>query len=63
MRIGSRTGGVVGCTLSLHADAPGSSSGRWCISIWSRGAIPHLVVHIDLNKIEITHLGVDMALE
>ena len=29
--------------------APGSSPGRWCISIWSRGAIPHSVVHVDFG--------------
>ena len=49
MRIVSRTGGVVVCTLSLHVEAPGSSPGRWCIWSWSRGAIPHLVVDIDFE--------------
>ena len=49
MRIVSRTGGVVVCTLSLHAEASGSSPGRWCMWSWSRGVIPHLVVHIDFE--------------
>ena len=64
MRIVSRTGGVIVCTLSLHAESP------W-FKCWQ-------VVHIDLekgrdstfggaywflNKIEITHLVVDMDLE
>ena len=64
MRIVSRTGGVVVCTLSLHAEGPWSKS-------WQ-------VMHIDLeegpystfggaylisNKGEITHLVVDMDLE
>ena len=30
--------------------APGSSPDRWCIWSWSRGAIPHLVVHIDFES-------------
>ena len=29
--------------------APASSRGRWCMKNWSRGAIPHLVVHIDFE--------------
>ena len=64
MRIVSRTGGVVVCTLSLHAEGPWSKS-------WQ-------VMHIDLeegrdstfggaylisNKGEITHLVLDMDLE
>ena len=64
MTIVSRTGGVVVCTLSLHAEGPWSKS-------WQ-------VMHIDLeegrdsrfggaylisNKGEITHLVVDMDLE
>ena len=64
MRIVSRTGGVVVCTLSLHAEGPWSKS-------WQ-------VMHIDLeqgsdstfggaylisNKGDITHLVVDMDLD
>ena len=63
MTIVSRTCGVVVCTLSLHAEGPGWSPGRWCILISSGSAILHLVVDIDLNKGEITHLVVDMDLE
>ena len=40
---------VVKCTLSFHAEGPCASPGRWYISIWSRGAISHLVVHIDFE--------------
>ena len=53
MRIVARTGGVVVCTLSLHAEGPFGVGARfhiwWCILI--------------LNKAEITHLVVDMDLE
>ena len=50
MRIVSRTGGVVVCTLSYMVKAPGSSLGKWCIWSWSRIRIPHLVVHIDFES-------------
>ena len=50
MRIVSRTGGVVVCTLSLHAEGPWFKSWQVAIWIWSRGAIPHLVVHIDFES-------------
>ena len=29
---------------------PGSSPGRWCMWSWNKGAIPHLVVHIDFES-------------
>ena len=64
MRIVSRTGGVVVCTLSLHAEGPwfkvlaGGAYGVgvgarfhiwWCILILNMGEITHLVVHMDLE--------------
>ena len=64
MRIVSRTGGVVVCTLSLHAEGPwvqvltGGAYGVgvearfhiWrCILILNKGEITHLVVHMDLE--------------
>ena len=64
MRIVSRTGGVVVCTLSLHAEGPwfnvlaGGACGVgvgarfhiwWCILILNKGEIPHLVVDMDLE--------------
>ena len=64
MRIVSRTGGVVVCTLSLHAEMrlvqvlAGGASGVgvkarfhiwWCILILNKGEITHLVVHMDLE--------------
>ena len=42
---------------------PGSSAGRWCMWSWSKGAIPHLVVHIDFNKGVITNLVVHIDFE
>ena len=62
MRIVSRTGGVVVCTLSLHAEGPWFKSWQvdasgvgvgarfqnwWCILILNKGEITHLVVHMD----------------
>ena len=63
MRIVSITGGVVVCTISLHAEGPGSSPGSgadgvgvgarfhiwWCILILNKGEITHFVVHMDLE--------------
>ena len=64
MRIVSRTGGVVVCTVSLHAEMPlvqvlaGGASGVgvgarfhiwWCVLILNKGEITHLVVHMDLE--------------
>ena len=60
----SRTGGVVVCTLSLHAEGPwfkscaggacgvgvGRHSHIWrCILILNKGEITYLVVHMDLE--------------
>ena len=50
MRIVSRTGGVVVCTLSLHAECSWFKSWQVVYMELSRGAIPHLVVHIDFEK-------------
>ena len=49
MRIVSRTGGVVVCTLSLDAEGPWLKSWQVVLWIWSRGVIPHLVVDIDFE--------------
>ena len=64
MRIVSRTGGVVVCTLSLHAEGPlvqvlaGGAYGVgvgvrfhiwWSILILNKGEITHLVVHMGLE--------------
>ena len=63
MRIVSRTGGVVVCTLSLHAEGPWFKSWQvvrvelelvrvqiwWRILILNKGEITHLVVHMDLE--------------
>ena len=62
MRIVSRTGGVVVCTLSLHAEGPmvqvlAGGAYRigvgarfhiwWCILILNKGEIPQLAVAMD----------------
>ena len=63
MSLVSRTGGVVVCTLSLHAEGPWFMSwqvvhieleeGRfdiwWCILILNKCEITHLVVQMDLE--------------
>ena len=70
MRIGSRTGGVMVCTLSLQAEGPWFKSwhvvhieleeGRldiwWCILILNKGLITHLVVHMELDWGEVSIL-------
>ena len=49
MRIVSRTGGVVVCTLSLHAEGPWFKSWHVMHIDLEYGTIPHLVVHIDFE--------------
>ena len=64
IRIVSRTGGVVVCTLSLHAEGPWFKTWQvvhvelevgvrfhiwWCILILNKGEITHLVLHIDFE--------------
>ena len=64
MRVVSRTGGVVVCPLSLHAEGPWFKFSQvvhvefgvgarfhiwWCILILNQGEITHLVVQMDLE--------------
>ena len=64
MRIVSRTGGVVVCTLSLQAQSPWfkSLAGGACgVGVGARFHIWWFI--LIFNKGEITHLVVDMDLE
>ena len=49
MRIVSRTGSVVVCTLSLHAEGPWFKSSQVMDIDLDWGAIPHLGVDIDFE--------------
>ena len=64
MRIVSRTGGVVVCTLSLHAEGPWFKS--WQVVHMELEKGRHSTfggAYLILNKGEITHLVVHMDLE
>ena len=66
MRIASRTGGVVVCTLSLHAEGPWFKSCQVVhmgvgVGVGARFHIWWCI--LILNKGEITHLVVHMDLE
>ena len=50
MRIVSRTGGVVVCTLSLHAEGPWFKSWQVVLMELEYWHDSHLVVHIDFEK-------------
>ena len=50
MRIVSRTGGVVVCTLSLHAEVHRFKSQQVVDMDLEYWQIPHLMVHIDFEK-------------